>query len=179
MINICAISDKHGYIPKIEEPFDLMLIGGDNVNLYCQRDKYDTINWYITTFVDWINNLPFKNDGSKVLWIAGNHEIGWENLGKEGRLKIADNIKSLTNNRAIYLEDSLYSFNGITIYGTPWCKIFGNWAFNKNNEDLKNIYQYIPYNIDILLTHDAPYGTSDICYDAYWAIYTLIIVTVK
>lgn len=34
---------------------------------------------------------------------------------------------------------------------------------------LKETYSAIPENIDILLTHDAPYGTSDICYE--WTQY--------
>lgn len=114
--------------------------------------------------MDWINELPFKNENSKVLWIAGNHEVGWENLGLEGRRKIAENITEATNRRCIYLEDELYDFNGIKVYGTPWCKIFGRWAFMKNNEALNKVYSQIPENIDILLTHDAPYGTSDLCY---------------
>lgn len=33
----------------------------------------------------------------------------------------------------------------------------------RDNENLSIIFDNIPENIDILLTHDAPYGTSDIC----------------
>lgn len=162
--DICALSDLHGKHPVIDREFDLLLLAGDLVNLYCQRDKADTIHWFTGSFVDWINELPFKDENSKVLWIAGNHEVGWENLDFDGRRKIAENITESTNGRCIYLEDELYDFNGIKVYGTPWCKIFGHWAFMKNNEALSKVYSQIPENIDILLTHDAPYGTSDLCY---------------
>lgn len=36
MIKICAISDLHGYLPKIE-PCELVLICGDIVGLHAQR----------------------------------------------------------------------------------------------------------------------------------------------
>lgn len=162
--DVYATSDLHGILPKIDTPFDLLLLAGDLVNLYMQRDMGDTVEWYEGPFVNWINTLPFKDESSKVLWIAGNHEVGWEKLVPEGRRKIANHITELTNGRAIYLEDDLYDFNGIKVYGTPWCKIFGNWAFMKNEDSLKEVYSQIPEDVDILLTHDAPYGTSDLCF---------------
>lgn len=162
--DVCALSDLHGILPVIDREFDLMLLAGDLVDLYYQKDKYATIEWFTSTFVDWINELPFKDENSKVLWVAGNHEVGWENLGFDGRRSIAEDITNATNGRCIYLEDELYDFNGIKVYGTPWCKIFCKWAFMKNNEALNKVYSQIPENVDILLTHDAPYGTSDLCY---------------
>ena len=162
--DICALSDLHGLHPVIDREFDLMLLAGDLVNLYCQRDLSDTVYWFTGSFVNWINALPFKDENSKVLWIAGNHECGWENLALEGRRKIAENVTNATNGRCIYLEDELYDFRGIKVYGTPWCKIFGHWAFMKNDDALRETYSQIPENVDILLTHDAPYGTSDLCF---------------
>jgi hypothetical protein len=44
----------------------------------------------------------------------------------------------------------------VIIYGTPYCKQFGNWSFMREEESLKEIYSMIPNDIDILLTHDAP-----------------------
>lgn len=162
---IITLSDLHGILPTIEQEFDLMLLAGDLVHLYFQRDTSETVEWFEGSFVNWINTLPFKDEDSKVLWIAGNHEVGWGKMFVEGRKKIAQHVSELTNNRAIYLEDQLYDFNGIKVYGTPWCKIFGNWAFMKSNLQLQEIYDNIPENVDILLTHDAPYGTSDLCFE--------------
>lgn len=161
---ILALSDLHGQLPEINSSFDLMLLGGDLVELYSQSSKLATKEWYEICFSDWINTLPFENEDSKVLWIAGNHEVAFEKLRIAGRIELARLVNERTNGRAIYLEDELYNFHGITIYGTPWCRIFGNWAFMKNCDSLKEIYSKIPENIDILLTHDAPYGTSDLCF---------------
>ena len=161
---IIALSDLHGQLPEINTSFDLMLLGGDLVELYGQSSKLATKEWYEICFSDWINTLPFENEDSKVLWIAGNHEVAFERLRIAGRIELAKLVNERTNGRAIYLEDELYNFHGITIYGTPWCKIFGNWAFMKNYDSLKETYAKIPENVDILLTHDAPYGTSDLCF---------------
>ena len=161
---ILALSDLHGQLPEIDTPFDLLLLGGDLVDLYLQRYSEHTKEWFEITFSDWINTLPFNGEDSRVLWIAGNHEVGFEKLRIEGRRELGYTVISRTGGRAIYLEDDLYDFHGITVYGTPWCKIFGNWAFMKNYDSLKETFAKIPENVDILLTHDAPYGTSDLCY---------------
>lgn len=168
MINICAFSDGHGLFPKEIKPFDLMLIGGDNVPLYYQRSKEATKQWYLNDFVDWINKLPFNDSYSKVIVISGNHEIGMSQLKPEELSFLWSNIKAATDNRVIYRENESYDFRKndehLLIFGTPYCKIFGNWAYMATQETLNDIYSYIPENCDILLSHDAPYGVSDMCY---------------
>ena len=161
------MSDLHGMLPEIEESFDIMLLAGDLVDLHKQSSKDATIEWYSKDFVDWINGLPFNDENSKVIWIAGNHEVAFYDLGNMLRLSFAKEIEDLTNGRAIYLEDSYAIINGIKIYGTPWCKVFGYWAFMRSNDVLVQYYDKIPEGVDILLTHDAPYGTSDMCYGWY------------
>ena len=162
---ILAFSDSHGPLPKIEEEFDLLLIPGDIVELRVQDDPNRSKDWFLNNFVSWINTLPFKDNESKVLWIAGNHEVAFYN--DPNRLGIARDVNVLTNGRAIYLEDRLIETHGLKIYGTPWCRIFGYWAFMRSNDILNQYYDKIPFGLDILLTHDAPYGTSDMCYGWY------------
>lgn len=75
--------------------------------------------------------------------------------------------------RLIYLHNEWYNFDYLdedgeikflTIFGTPYCKIFGNWWNMLNDETLKKKYSEIPNNTDILLSHDCPYGACDMCY---------------
>ena len=66
-LKICVMSDLHGYLPRDIEPFDLMLLGGDNVNLHYQSSKMLTIAWFLEDFANWINKLPFKDKYSKVV----------------------------------------------------------------------------------------------------------------
>ena len=165
MIDVCCTSDLHGILPVIKKPFDLLLLAGDIVNLYCQREPDATRSWYTKSFADWLNKLPYKDSESKVILIAGNHEVGWQRLTFSERKEVIQKINEKTNNRLVYLEDEHFIFKGIKIFGTPYCKIFGNWAFMCNNKYLKEHYSKCDSDCDILLTHDAPYGVSDMCFD--------------
>lgn len=159
-MDIIALSDLHGVLPKVEKPFDLMLLPGDIVNLYNQSSSAYSESWYLDEFLNWVNTLPYKNENSKVILIAGNHDLGIYRM-KPNRKKIfLEALKERSNYRIVYLENELYEFTSeeesIKIFGTPYCKIFGNWAFMGNPEFLKEKYSEIPENLDILISHDAP-----------------------
>ena len=49
-----------------------------------------------------------------------------------------------------------------SIFGTPYCKLYGNWAFMEMNSVLQKLYSDIPENLDILMSHDAPFGYNDV-----------------
>lgn len=156
MIHVCAISDLHGYLPEIK-PCELLLICGDIVPLEYQGNSNKTNKWFNKTFRDWTEQIDCK----KILFIAGNHELRVENH--------TDKYKTLfpEHNKATYLKDSEYIYEGsdgksYSIYGTPWCQVFGNWAFMAVDSELEERYSEIPENLDILITHDAPYGVSDV-----------------
>lgn len=155
-MKICAISDLHGYLPQLD-PCELVLICGDLVSLEDQIKYKKGLNWYMTQFKPWAEALPCN----KVLFIFGNHEVcvkekKWKELFPE-------------SDKVTLLHDSLYVYKDKRIYGTPWCHHFGNWAFMTTDDKLKEIYSNIPYNLDILMTHDQPYGYGDILLqDTYW-----------
>lgn len=154
------MSDLHGILPDITQSFDLMLLGGDIVSLYSQSSAKASEDWYLDEFLDWINTLPYKNSESKVILIAGNHDVGISRMTVSRKIMFLAALKSRSNDRIVYLENELYTFRTedetITIFGTPYCKIFGRWAFMKDPDGLKEAYSIIPENLDILLSHDAP-----------------------
>lgn len=155
-MKICAMSDLHGYLPKIEK-CDLVLICGDSVDLSSQINPYKCKQWYITKFKHWCDNLPCY----KVLFIPGNHEVGMEGHEDEYK-KIFTHLSKTTlliNDQYVYTHDDGMVY---TIFGTPYCTIFYNWAYNKPNNILKEKFSEIPNNIEILITHDAPFGVSDV-----------------
>lgn len=165
MIKVCAISDLHGYLPKLE-PCDLVLICGDSVPLKYQSDFELAYDWYEDDFKEWAENL--KCD--KVLFIAGNHECTFPADSKAYQRLFPE------NSNVTYLEDSQYDYKGLDgktyyIYGTPWCKVFGRWAFMASDPALEEIYSKIPKGLDILITHDQPYGYGDVLLqkDCPWA----------
>jgi predicted phosphodiesterase len=50
----------------------------------------------------------------------------------------------------------------VKIWGTPWQPEFYNWAFNlPRGEKIKEKWDMIPQNTDILLVHGPPYGKLD------------------
>ena len=105
MIECVALSDMHGTLPRIEKPFDLMLIAGDSVDLYSQRYPKLLEDWYLGEFLDWVNELPFKSDESKVILIAGNHDVGLERMCKETKEMFLIALDSRSNHRVIYIEN--------------------------------------------------------------------------
>ena len=167
MIKTIVFSDPHGQLPVITEPFDLMLICGDICPAKNHFYAYQR-EWLSTVFVDWVNNLPFADKSSRVIFIAGNHDFylyNEPNPNKGEYSSIYTDVLKPCNGRLVYLEDDEYVFSKETddgkietlkIYGTPWCKIFGRWAFMKIDENLETMYSFIPPGLDILLTHDAP-----------------------
>jgi hypothetical protein len=108
-----------------------------------------------------VNSLPFKDAFSRVVMCAGNHDMAFENMTMSARRKIFSNIN---DGRLIYLENEEYAFecpdeNGeirtYRIFATPYCKIFGNWAFMRENEKLDRYYGFIPDGCDFVISHDA------------------------
>lgn len=154
-MEIAVLSDLHGYLPEVT-PCEIVLICGDIVPLYMQRNIPQSESWLAGEFAEWINNLPCE----QVYMVGGNHDFALANmyrdyqkqllvLGKptEGKLNILDNE-----------YDEFYDKDGkvYSIWGTPYCKIFGNWAYMYEPEILKEAYSTMPERCDIVLCHDAP-----------------------
>lgn len=159
MIKIVAVSDLHGHLPTIISEGDVLCICGDIFPLDIQTYMIDCDNWLSNIFIPWTNNLPFND----ILLIAGNHDFYFENV------PFVDTFLTFDNTKITYLQDSYVLIKGIKFYGTPWCHRFGRWAFMDDDSVLENKFKHIPNDVDFLLTHDAPYGTSDICMqNVYW-----------
>lgn len=158
VVVINAISDLHGILPEIKKECDVLAICGDILPLDIQTHEYKSKKWLREKFKPWAENLEAK----KVLFIAGNHDFLPESE-KAWMYQVF-----LKDEKVTYLCDDEIEISGIRFYGTPWCKIFGSWAFMREPEILEKKFSEIPENIDILLTHDAPYGVSDICEEDVW-----------
>ena len=80
------------------------------------------------------------------------------------------------DSKVTYLCHEEYTYKGSDgkeyfIFGTPYCQIFGTWAFMLPDSKLREKYSEIPENLNILLTHDQCYGYGDILLqkDCPWA----------
>lgn len=152
-MRIAVMSDNHGILPQIkDENIELLLICGDIVPLSFQSDMELTKWWFDNNFREWAENLPVE----KVIFIAGNHDLMIERDPDWFKVEFPKHSK------VTYLQHELYEYISTqdgkvySIFGTPYCKIFGNWAFMREKETLEKLYNEIPNNLDILISHDAP-----------------------
>lgn len=164
MIRICAFSDMHGQLNFDIKPCDIVLICGDIIPLDIQFSMTKSEIWLKNVFIPWCNNLPCE----KVIFIAGNHDFFLLRHPDRMRLMLEGQDK------IVYLDCETYEYKGKTIFGTPWCKPFGRWAFMESYEEQDKRYaRYVDIigDIDILMSHDAPYGVNDILLqeDCPWA----------
>lgn len=171
-MKVAVISDLHGNLPIYPSPYwegieecELLLICGDILPLRMQTDMLESRLWLTEEFKPWAASLPVE----QVFFIAGNHDFWFErnDLPAHQIFSSHDKVRYLKNEFDDYL--STQDSKVYRIFGTPYCHIFGNWAFMRDEETLAKKFNQIPGNVDILLSHDAPYGTSDICFEGFSA----------
>ena len=150
-MKICAISDLHGCVDlnKLDIDGEILCIAGDFIPLSIQRNFHRSMIYIRDVFIPWANKLPVE----KVFLVAGNHDF------VASQKYIFESVFSGT--KIQYLEDKLYKYlskegKEYSIYGTPWCHAFGNWAFMANDDFITEKYNKMPPNLDILITHDPP-----------------------
>lgn len=156
-LSVCALSDLHGELIPVEdfEFCELVCICGDIVPLNIQSSSRKTKQWLKQKFKPWAESLPCN----KVLFIAGNHDL---HFNLDFMWSVFPNEAKVTY---LFHEDYLYmgaDEEEYLIFGTPYCRQFGNWAYMEDQETLKKLYEEIPYDCNILMTHDQPYGYGDV-----------------
>lgn len=157
------ISDTHGLHDSMYYPLpkgDVLIHSGDCTNVG-SRDG-------TRQFVEWFQNL--KGFDTKI-FIAGNHD--WSFYRKPSWLDDYINDENLSQSDCVYLEDNEFTIESpefsrpIKFYGSPWQPPFMNWAFNATEEQLFKIWEKIPIDTDVLITHGPAYGILDVVIDRY------------
>lgn len=144
-MKICAVSDLHGFLPKIPK-CDVLVIAGDICPLDSHRDVLGQSYWLRDVFTEWLNSIDAKH--KNIVW--GNHD--W----------VADKSPHLISDLPCnILQDSGIAIDGVNFWGSPWQLRFHNWAFNLDEPDLAKKYERIPDNINVLITHGPPLGYGD------------------
>lgn len=161
-MKVKVFSDCHGYLPIIKDSFDLLLIAGDITPCaWGYNNKTIQKEWLLDEFKEWIDSLPYNTSSSKVYVIPGNHDKVFENLSdpekSELKLKLGNHFELLIHEEKTFeYIDSDENVKKIRIFGTPYCKMFGNWSFMHYDSFLTDSFNQIPEGIDILVTHDPP-----------------------
>lgn len=144
-MRIVAISDihmKHGQISLPDG--DLLLIAGDMLNSGSFTE--------LQMFTSWLQSRPHKH---KIV-VAGNHDWAFEDYPEEARKLIEDT-------GATYLQSQEAIVDTVKFYGSPYTPEFCNWAFNVPRSPLlKQHWDKIPQDTDVLITHGPPKGILDL-----------------
>lgn len=140
-MNICAISDLHGILPDLP-PSDLLLIAGDICPVRDHSSKRQRL-WLQNEFSDWLRDAPTE----KIIGVAGNHDF----------IAQAD-PRLMSRLPWTYLQDESVMHYYLLIHGSPWTPTFGPWAFMKDDRDLSHLWELIPQDVDILITHGPAAG---------------------
>lgn len=156
---IYAISDQHGTWPTIP-PCDLLIVAGDQCldyfgGMWARDYAHLQLNWFTQTWMAWREKQPAKH--CVVTW--GNHDFCGELAPASPIIEIGGHTTTVV--------DALFEYEGVKIWFSPWSRQFMDWAFMAEEEQLAEKYARIPTGIDILVSHDPPYGYGDKCPGAH------------
>lgn len=162
-MRIVALSDQHGFLPAIP-PCDLLIVAGDVCPdrigpSLAEHDPPRQKAWFDHHLRPWLARSPAAH---KILtW--GNHDWCGQQCGFDG-----DSPTAAPSTTVQILVDDITSVpaceaagGAISIWATPWSNRFQNWAFMKSRAELAAVYAAIPDGIDILVSHQPPYGLGD------------------
>lgn len=151
-MKIACISDthhKHRYIDlRTIAGVDMIIHAGDFTS---NGNQAQTIN-----FLTWFESLPIKHK----IFVAGNHDF----------FCCSDTFDYLLKTYAPschYLYNSDVTIGGLKIWGSPFSNTFGHWAFMKDDDDLATIWDKIPSDTSIVVTHGPAYHIADEVANAY------------
>jgi len=155
-MKIIAISDIHGYLPKIEDSADIMLIAGDVMPLNIQRNMVESKLWLEGAFAEWVDSIRVD----RVFLVGGNHDFYLENILPSQVMSLEQSAKKLcyVNGLVMYMDSLCKVWS---IYGSPYCHIYGSWAFMHEDYWLEQKYLDIPDEVDIIISHDPPFALGD------------------
>ncbi len=142
-LRIVAIGDTHGMHEQPVIPDgDILVVAGDLTGRGTLREVF----W----FDRFLSYLPHKH---KIV-IAGNHDWCFEERPDDARGLIINGQ---------YLRDEAVTVEGLRFWGSPWQPKFFDWAFNlPRGPALREKWNQIPADTDVLVTHGPPFGRLDV-----------------
>jgi len=137
-MNITVISDTHGKEPVL--PGGELLIHCGDLSIHGFR-------------VEVINQLNYLHEQlekyDKIILIPGNHDLFAERHPKQFEEACAiAGLELLMNNSTTYKE--------LKIWGSPVTPIYHDWAFNRDQSKRFDLYENIPHDTQLVVTHGPP-----------------------
>jgi Icc-related predicted phosphoesterase len=166
-MRIVALSDQHGHLPEIPS-CDLLIVAGDVCPdrfgpFLAMRDPDHQKAWFDRIVRPWLANAPATY--KIVTW--GNHDWCGQLCSFRGDSPAE---ASLTDVQILVDDVTRVPSAGktgqeVSVWATPWSNQFMRWAFMKQPGELAAVYAQIPEGIDIVVSHQPPYGYGDRAFD--------------
>ena len=138
------ISDTHGNRPSLPEG-DVLVHCGDLTHFGSFRELREQVGW--------LQSLDFAH----IVFVGGNHDVALGNLAAKG---LEDQARKLLFGRIHYLRDSGVTIDGVRFWGSPWIPPYAG-EFNLPENELREKFELIPPETDVLVTHGPPAGVRD------------------
>jgi Icc-related predicted phosphoesterase len=144
-VKICVISDTHMQHDSIVMPDADILIHSGDATYQGKPEEVHEFGLWLYKQLD-----RYKH----IIFVAGNHDWLFQT-----RKPLA---LELIPKQVHYLEDSGVELMGLKFWGSPYQPRFFDWAFNlSRGKDLKEHWDLIPSDTDVLITHSPPYSILD------------------
>ncbi|XP_067946431.1 metallophosphoesterase MPPED2-like [Watersipora subatra] len=171
-VRIVCISDTHSRTNRLDVPAGDVLIHAGDFTFHGGMGE-------VQAFANFLATQPHKH---KVV-IAGNHELSFgycdgfcdirtfkRLLGSTGVDSMKQKMQELNINHprellpkdVVYLNNSAATVCGLKMWGSPWSPYFHGWAYNaQRGKEILKIWDGIPSNTDVVITHTPPVGVGD------------------
>ena len=156
----CHVSDCH----DVHQDFTLLVPEDTEILFFTGDMTYRGAEWEIEILLEQFDKLSKRVP--HIVGCLGNHEKGAE--GKEDELKMRFAQVGVT-----LLHHESVEINGIKIFGSPYSPWFFDWAYSYYNPNMgtqqkddrsgKEVWQDIPEDTQVLLTHGPPQFILDQC----------------
>lgn len=142
-MKVVVTSDFHGHLPEDVPPCDLLIVAGDVLH------GWGTTNSKSRSLWGWLERQP----AGAIVGVAGNHDFEAE-----------DDPDLFRTYPWTFLQDEGCDVAGVKVWGSPWAKKFGSWAFMLPDEQLAEKWKLIPDDTEILVVHGPAHGLLDKVY---------------
>ncbi len=146
-MKIWHISDTHNLHLQLKVPqVDCVIFSGD-----CSSNGNLAINFHeVLAFFEWYAILPIKHK----IFVGGNHDLTIE--------RGLYSVEEIKNRGISYLMNDSVVVEGFKIWGSPYTPSYGHgWAWNRKRGKINEVWDLIPDDTDILVTHGPPQGILD------------------
>jgi predicted phosphodiesterase len=162
-MRVICISDPHGRHREIDLPYgDLLVCAGDIT--MCGELAI------VEDFANWLIEQQSKGRFGLAIVVAGNHDWCFDPMPSHPSWAPPYDSKAeeMIKQAAVYLNDSGMECMGAKVWGSPIQPWFHDWAFNRQRgQEIREHWQLIPPDTDILITHGPPLGFGDRPYNKY------------